>query len=73
VASERRVAPPAVGTVSFRCATPHCGTVLAVLGPAGLFWSRRHGRTVQGQALTLRIWCERCGRENVAIRADQPC
>jgi hypothetical protein len=66
--AERRVAPPAVGTVALACG--HCPNprALVLIGPGRRLWFReRHGRKsrtllVEG-FLRARVWCDWCQRE----------
>jgi hypothetical protein len=64
--AERRVAPPAVGTVALYCR--HCDnkTVLALVGPGQRLWWRHRGETVLVEGFVrARFWCRRCTRETV--------
>jgi hypothetical protein len=64
--AERRVAPPAVGTVALACG--HCGLPFksALLGPGMRLWWRREGATVLVVGFeSARFWCRRCTRETV--------
>jgi hypothetical protein len=63
--SERRVAPPAVGTVALACG--HCGLPIksALLGPGQRLWWRRDRDTFLVTFIAVRYWCRRCGKETV--------
>jgi hypothetical protein len=64
--AERRVAPPAVGTVALACG--HCGLPFksALLGPGKRLWWRRDRDTMLVIGFEVaRFWCRRCTRETV--------
>jgi hypothetical protein len=65
MASERRVAPPAVGTVALACG--HCRLPIrsALLGPGQRLWWRRDRDTFLVTFIAVRYWCRRCGKETV--------
>ena len=67
--AERRVAPPAVGTVALAC--EHChgaeaghgAARLALLGPGRRLWWRHRGKTALIEGFTrATLWCAHCGR-----------
>jgi ribosomal protein S27AE len=59
VPSERRVAPPAVGTVALACG--QCGHALATLALDGVAVVHYYGRHYRLKKLRMRLICDRCG------------
>lgn len=58
---------PIQDAIAFRC--QRCRRVVLGLVSPGRYWLRHAGRTVLIEGLTdeqrIRVWCERCGKENV--------
>jgi hypothetical protein len=61
MASEWRVAPPAVGTVALACGHCRSHTTLALVGPGQRLWWRQQGRSILVEGfIRVVLWCHAC-------------